>query len=281
MAASSGPRYEPDEDGLRREIVGPWVRDKHVRLASYIGISRAVRAKFLGPRKGGATYIELFCGPGRARVENETSAIDGSPLVAWQEAVRGKAAFTQVHIADADPALAAAAEARLRGANAPVSVEHGPANETVDRIVKKLNPDALHFAFLDPYNLAALPFEIIRKLAAIKRMDILIHVSVQDLQRNLRKYAERQNSPLDAFAPGWREHAGDARAQHLVRGKILEHWRHLLRAQGMSTAETHERVTGPKNQPLYWLALAARHDLALKFWEKIRDIRSKKQLPLI
>lgn len=277
-----GPnKYEPDEDGMLREIVGPWVREKHARLKRYIAISRGPRQKFIGPENAGATFIDLYSGPGRARIEGEETVIDGSPLVAWRESIESRAPFTAMHVADADVTLAEAARARLERAAAPVSSETGPAIDTVDRVLEKVNRKGLHFAFLDPYNIGALPFPVIQKLAAIERMDILVHVSVQDLQRNLRKYIAQKRSPLDDFAPNWRQHVGDTRDQLVVRGKILEHWRRLLKAEGMSTAETHERVVGPNNQPLYWLAFAARHPLALYFWEQIRDLRPERQLTLI
>jgi hypothetical protein len=41
---------------------------------------------------------------------------------------------------------------------------------------------------------------LIRQLAGLNRIDMLIHVSVHDLQRNLRRYANREDSPLDRFA---------------------------------------------------------------------------------
>jgi three-Cys-motif partner protein len=276
-------RYESDEDGYLREIVGPWAKDKHTRLAHYVGISRAVRKRFVGSGKAGATFIDLYAGPGRARIRDETEVIDGSSLVAWREAVDGGAPFTQVHVADADPLCREAVEARLRSANAPVFAETGPATETIDRVIERLNRYALHFAFLDPYNLEDLPFDIIRKLARFERMDILIHVSIQDLQRNLRRYAASKNSALDAFAPGWRAqvdapHTGTDR---LVRAKFLEHWRKLLKAEGMTTTETAVLVAGRRNQPLYLLAFAARHGQALEFWEKVRDVAGEQQLKLL
>ena len=272
--------YELDEDGYLREIVGPWVQDKHARLARYIGISRSVRAKFIGRGKAGATFIDLYSGPGRARVRDEIQAIHGSPLVAWHEAVDGGAAFTQIHVADADPQFSEAVDARLKRIHAPVFAETGSAIATVDRVVSKLDPYALHFAFLDPYNLGDLPFDIIRKLAGLKRMDILIHVSIQDLQRNLRRYIDSENSPLDSFAPGWRTQVDVSRAAKLVRAKILEYWRSLLKAETMTTTETAELIVGGKNQRLYLLAFAARHERALDFWEKVRNVDGDQQ-PLL
>lgn len=274
-------RYEPDEDGFPREIVGPWVREKHARLERYVGISSAVRKKFIGPGNAGATFIDLFCGPGRARIKDETQVIHGSPIAAWEEAIKWKSAFTQIHIADAEEFLLEAAETRLRRIDAPVQSELGLASETVSRIIRKLSQYGLHFAFLDPYKLGALPFGIIRKLATIERMDILVHISGQDLQRNLDRYIAQEDSPLDKFAPGWRTYVDAKRPQPVVRAEILKHWRRLLSAEGMTTAETFEKVKGSNNQPLYWLAFAARHPLALEFWDKIRDVSPGGQLSLL
>ncbi len=106
MAEAPRPQaYEPDEDGYRREKVGPWVKDKHDRLARYIGISRSVRAMFMGKGKAGATFIDLYSGPGRVRIRDTAEVIHGSPLVAWRESVDGGKAFSQVHVADDDPEL--------------------------------------------------------------------------------------------------------------------------------------------------------------------------------
>ena len=72
----------PDpEDGLPLACVGEWAEQKHARIRKYIDISRAVRRKFV-KGKGGATYIDLFCGPGRARVRETTRIVDGSALAA-------------------------------------------------------------------------------------------------------------------------------------------------------------------------------------------------------
>ena len=183
-------------------------------------------------------------------------------------------------IADAQPAIAEAANVRLVANGAPVSIGVGHAVDTVNRIVERLNKHALHFAFLDPCNLESLPFEVIRKLASLESMDILIHVSIQDLQRNLPRYIRKTESPLDSFVPHWREHVDVSRAGSYVRPKIFEYWRALLKTVGIETAEAAELVTGSNNQPLYWLAFAARHPRALEFWEKIRDIDGSNQRSL-
>ena len=106
-------------------------------------------------------------------------------------------------------------------------------------------------------------------------MDLLIHVSVQDLQRNLRSYISRKSSPLDTFVPGWRQEVDVERSDAEVRGRLFESWRDLLTGLGMNTAEAAERIDGPTGQPLYWLALVAPYSRALDFWEKIRDYRNR------
>jgi three-Cys-motif partner protein len=111
-------------------------------------------------------------------------------------------------------------------------------------------------------------------------MDILIHVSLQDFNRNFLRYLEAKDSPLDSFAPDWRKHVQGDRSLEYVRGKLFAYWRSLLGTIGMSTAEAAELIVGPGNQPLYWLAFAARHERALEFWEKIRNIEQDPQKKL-
>lgn len=81
----------------------------------------------------------------------------------------------------------------------------GRAEDRVDEIAASLNPYGLHFAFLDPFNLDDLSFSIIERLAKLKRMDLLIHVSVQDRNRNLRRYMEEEGGALDRLRPSLRE----------------------------------------------------------------------------
>jgi len=65
--------------------------------------------------------------------------------------------------------------------------------------IARVNAHGLHFAFLDPFDLAALNFDIIVALSSLKRIDMLVHISQMDLQRNLVSYATKENSPFDAL----------------------------------------------------------------------------------
>src|SRR5581483_2233200 len=185
-----------DEDGLPLDDVGPWVKDKHERLRQYIDITREVRRKFV-QGSGGATYIDLYCGSGRSFIRDTGEIADGSPLVAAKCAREGGVPFTEIHIADASMNCCRAAETRLGAAGFVATATVGPAEETVVRVVERLNPSGLHFAFLDPFNLQDLPFYVVKTLSKLKRVDLLIHVSAQDLQRNLHSYIRQGDTRLE------------------------------------------------------------------------------------
>jgi three-Cys-motif partner protein len=67
-----------DEDGLPLDEVRLWTKEKHERLRRYVDITRGVRRKWV-EGLGGATYIDLFCGSGRALIRETGERIDGSP----------------------------------------------------------------------------------------------------------------------------------------------------------------------------------------------------------
>jgi three-Cys-motif partner protein len=268
--AKSEIKYSP-VDGLIIDEVGPWASQKHLRLSRYIDISRGARAKFVPPRgSGGASYIELFSGPGRSLIEGTSEYIDGSPLVAYNAARASGIRFSEIHLNDFDSEKASAVDARIRALGGAATVLDKPAELAVDSIVRAVNPAGLHFAFLDPYNLEYLSFEIIKKLARLQHMDMLVHVSVQDLQRNLDRYSV-SGGVLDKFAPGWRDHVDQHQAIAPFRAALLEYWLGEIRKLGTMPAKGMELIVGSKNQRLYWLMFVSAHELAQKLWDAIRD----------
>jgi three-Cys-motif partner protein len=269
-----------DDDVLPLDEVGAWAKEKHERLRRYVDISRAVRRKFL-QGGGGATYIDLFCGSGRALIRDTNEKIDGSPLVAFKSARDGGAPFSQIHIADLEEQKVTAAAKRIADAGGAAATYVGKAEDVAMQIVTRLNPNGLNFAFLDPYNLDSLPFTIIESLAHLRRIDMLIHVSAQDLQRNLNAYTKPDDNRLDRFAPGWRQHVGLDQSQQRVRAALLSYWAGKFETLGLAPAERTELVSGQeRNQRLYWLVLVSREKLARDFWEKIRSVSGQRDLPL-
>lgn len=250
--------------------VGEWALEKHTYLERYIRISCKTRAKYLSPLgKGGATYVDLFCGAGRSRIKNSDRVVDGSALVAWKASIASGAPFSKVFVCDADEDNLNACVARLEAAGAPVEGYVLGAKDAAPRIAANILQNyrrGLHFCFLDPFNLGSLDFSIIEAFNQIYRIDLLMHVSAMDLQRNLQLNLNSEFSAFDTFAPGWREKVETKGAPFAVRQRVIEFWREKVEALSVYPSPEHKLISGDKNQPLYWLILAASHELAHQFW---------------
>jgi three-Cys-motif partner protein len=270
MAKKPLIEFDPD-DGLVVSEVGAWASEKHARVKAYIEIASATRRKYLPPPAwhAGAAYIELSSGPGRSVIRDTTRIIDGSPLVALK-AAKATVPFSKMLLNDLDPRNSAAVTARIRALGEEPLCFSEPADEAVDKIIASVNPSGLRFAFLDPFNLEGLSFEIIRKLSRLK-VDMLIHVSVQDLQRNLDSKLSKPGGALDIFAPGWRSQVDQHQAINSVRADLMKYWMDEIEKLGTMPAKGIELIVGSKRQRLYWLVFVSGHDLARKFWEAIRD----------
>jgi three-Cys-motif partner protein len=259
-------RYVIGDDGLFVEKVGPWANDKLEIVGNYIQISGATRRKY---RENRPAFIDVFCGPGRSLVLDSEEYIDGSPVAAFKQGEHSVERFATIEISDLEVELLAAATTRLEKLEAPVRSTPGPAIKAVANIVSSLNKYGLHFALLDPHNLGALSFSIIEQLAKLKYVDILVHVSVSDLQRNVDLYSSEVQRQFDEFAPEWRKHVSLNANLHSVRAAMIEYWSDLVEHLGLPRAKHTELIKGSGNQRLYWLMLLSRHPTAHQFWDKI------------
>lgn len=266
------------DDGLSADEVGVWTKEKHRYLCRYLDTSRATRKKYLGAGKAGAAYFDLFCGSGRSRIRETGEWVDGSAVAAWKISREGGAPFSALYVSDINKESLDACTARLRQLDALVVPIHAGAVDAVQKMISSVNRHGLHFAFVDPYNLGSLDFKIIHTLATLKRIDMLIHVSVMDLQRNLLDYLGAEESAFNTFAPGWRDQVDTSGAQAIVRQRIIEYWRDQIANLGVWPSTDQRLITGERNQPLYHLLLAARHDLAHKFWSTAANPEGQGQL---
>lgn len=260
---TAGDQYWQEPDGLWVENVGPWVKEKHRILADYVQIAGATRRKFQS-----RCFIDVFCGPGKARIRDTAELVDGSSLVAYRQSMN-LAPFTSVCVSDADPDLLHSVSHRLAALPAPVQSFDGPASNAVPNIVQSIDPYGLHLALLDPHNLGALSFDLFEGLAKLKRVDVIVHVSLGDLQRNADRYSAADQVQFDNFAPGWRDHVGTDMNQQSLRAAILDYWTNKVAALGLPRAQHCELIRGTKKQRLYWLMLLAGHQLPHSFWNKI------------
>lgn len=259
-------QYTQGDDGLLVEKVGSWAVEKLKLVTDYVYASGGARKKFFGT---GAAYIDPFCGSGRSLIRGTTTFIDGSPVAAFKRALQSPGRFTSVNISDGDEELLAVATKRLRASDAPVVPVPGPAGDALPEIIRSLNRNGLHLAFLDPYNLAALSFDLFEQLAKLKNIDVIAHVSVSDLQRNAARYAEKDYDQFDKFAPNWRTKVSNDTNKEAFRAAILKYWSDQVTALGLPQAKHWELIRGDQGQRLYWLILLARHKLAHGLWAKV------------
>lgn len=263
---SKGESYFQDDDGLWVEKVGPWAKEKQKIITDYIQIASATRRKYRH-----CAFIDVFSGPGRSQIRDTDELIDGSPVAAHRQGLASHP-FSSVHISDADPDLLSSAETRLRGIGAPVVPTKGPASAALPQIVKQLSASGLHLALLDPHNLGALSFDLFECLSRLQRIDVIVHVSLSDLQRNVDRYTSNAHKQFDTFAPGWRDQISTEMNQAALRAGIMEYWTERVVSLGLPRARHCELIRGTQGQRLYLLILLAKHELAHAFWEKITSI---------
>ncbi len=267
-------------DGLIIGEVGPWAVEKHDRLRKYIDASSGARANYLPPPKwrAGASYIELYSGAGRSLIKDTKKIIDGSPLVAYKAAADSGTQFSDLHFADLDPRNSDALAQRIMALGGAVNSYAGPANETVDDVLGAIHRDGLHLAFLDPFGLGQLPFAIIKKMLQSRRMDMIIHVSLSDLQRNLDDYSRVGDPTLDNFAPGWRDKIDTNQAMAPLRAALIDYWLNLIRSLGTHPSTGIPLVVGEQNQRLYWLVFVSSHSLGHKLWDSVQNLTGQRSL---
>jgi three-Cys-motif partner protein len=262
----------PIELGRKGEGVGDWVpNQKHTFLAKYIEGTRLARRKFTN-----RVFVDLFCGPGRIQVKDEAFTRHNGAVIAWRHSQLGDAAFTNCFVGDIDAERVAACEARLTKFGAPVSAFVGPAEQTVDKIISKIPSSSLALAYLDPYNLEFLSFDIIRKLSRLPRIDFAVHFSTMDLRRNLEFEYTSARARFDGTAPGWRS-AIDLRkvSKSLAEDLFFDYWCAKVGELGFSISQRMPLVRGEGNKPLYHLVFFSRHPFPNKIWDDVAQGKNR------
>jgi three-Cys-motif partner protein len=266
-------------DGLIVGEVGSWAVDKYERLRKYVHAAGPARAKYVPPLgKASASYIELYSGAGRSLIRDTDQVIDGSALVAYKAARTSAARFTDLHLSDLEQRNSDAATQRIKALGGAASKYFGPADKVVDDVIDGINPYGLHLAFLDPFGLGQLPFSIIERMLKIRRMDMIVHVSLSDLQRNLDDYSRVRDPTLDNFAPGWRDAIDVRQAIAPLRAALIEYWLALIRSLGSHPATGIPLIVGEQNQRLYWLVFLSSDPLGHKLWNDVQNLTGQRTL---
>ncbi len=264
------------ERGPKGTGVGRWVPDdKHTLLAKWLGGTRQARIKW--PQR---IFIDPFCGPGRLQVEGESFTRDGGALVAWRRSQAHAVPFTRMLVGDIEPERTAACAARLRALNAPVQDFTGPAADTAPEMAAAVPSGALVLAYIDPYNLSYLGFDILKALAKLPKVDLLVHFSTMDLQRNVDIALDDARARFDDAAPGWRDQVDHGQlAKVSLREAFFNYWLGAVKQLGFTSARHMPLIRGDRNAPLYRLVEFSRHPLANKIWDDIAKPASLELFP--
>lgn len=264
---SNGNCVSPGDDGLPVQDVGIWALDKHDYLQRFIEASAGPRGVFLRSSvayaPAGAGFIDLFAGPGRARVRETEQFIAGSPIVALDHS---RQPFTKVVAIDLDPENVSALRARTAAYGARCEIIQGDCNDVIDDAIRRLPEDGLNLGLIDPYGLEPLRFETLRVLATVKRMDLIIHFPVADMKRNLTNTkSEEYQGFIDRFL-GTRveiKHLSD------VPG-LIDVLRRQLRRFGYDQEQVRSvAVRNSKNAPLYYLVYISKHRKGSSIWKSL------------
>ncbi len=259
----NGNCENPAEDGLPSQGVGEWAATKYGRIRLYIEATRAVRAKYLPPvGNGGAAYLDLFAGPGRARIRDQPETVAGSALIAVEHI---DAPFTRIILCDLDPENVHALTERTKNDHR-VAIVQGDCNAEIDRLVALVPPHGLNIALIDPFGPTPMKWSTIARVAAVKRMDLLIHFPTGAIKRNF--YHPGFDHTLDEMlgTPAWRSRV--LSAEHVP--KLID----VLHEQLVELGYASERVKtlpvkADKNLLLYHLVFASKDARGTAIWKSI------------
>jgi three-Cys-motif partner protein len=269
---------EAVDDVLPTRQAGQWAKRKLDVLANYIAMSTVAMRKKPWRRR---FYIDLQAGPGKNRLRSTGEVFLGSPLLALTKG----AGYTDYRFVELDKSCTDALQQRCQGIPA-IRQDHiinGDCNIVVDYIVAEIaeidrwppysrdNWHCLSLAFLDPTGLE-LHWETVRKLALLRRTDIVINFSIYGLRRNARQASEAPDSPIgetvDEFfgTPDWRK------IDYKPRGTIpayewIEFYKGNLSKLGYLWG-SHVPVKNDRGGELYRLLFASKDELGIKLWEE-------------
>lgn len=262
---------EVPDDGLLAYDVGGWAADKYRRLGMYAEIFSTGMKRQWDTR----VYLDLFSGPGFARLRESGKWVLGSPLIALSVPDR----FDRYILADENAAAIAVLRQRVARMLPDNEVQYltGDANDRAADIIREIpvSGKVLSFCFLDPYKLN-ISFDTVRALAADRPIDFLILLALHiDANRNLDRYVQEESEVIDRFLgdSGWRDRweAAHRKGGRFVPFLAMEYGGRMaslgyipMSLDRMVKVRTHE-----KRLPLYYLAFFSRNPTGLRFWQEV------------
>jgi len=267
-------RQSLPNDGLPTPQIGPWSLQKY----RILGLYDTLFSTGMKRRWGLRVYIDLFAGPGRARIRGSRQIVETSPLLA----LRVPDPFDRYIFSDRNQTYVNALRTRVEREFPKADVRYfaGDCNCLVAEILAAVpepsrGRSVLSFCFVDPYGIGEVQFDTIRSLSRY-RMDFLILLALaMDAHRFQRLYTASGNLKIDHFLgdPTWREKWRQSRAEGVDFRRFLA-TRFALQMKHLGYLDTGlekmmEVRSEEYNLPLYHLAFFSRHERGYQFWDQV------------
>ncbi len=267
-------RRLPD-DGLPMPLVGSWALQKYRLLDLYDTLFSTGMKRRWNQR----VYIDLFSGPGRARIRGAERIEETSPFIALRVPDR----FDKYIFCDRNEKNISALRDRVGREFSDVEAAYvpGDCNEVVARIVEHIprpssGKSVLCFCFADPFGIDDLKFRTIQTLSARARTDFLVLLALDmDANRFQSLYAKESSRVIDEFLDDsfWRSKWATSRAQGVdFRVFLAKAFASRMVGLGYLPAgleRMKEVRSAEKNLPLYHLAFFSKHARGYQFWDQV------------
>jgi len=139
----------------------------------------------------------------------------------------------------------------------------------VDAVRQIRSGGTLCFAYIDPYNLALLDFEMLKKISTL-HVDLTTHFSTMNLRRNVEMEFDADRARFDSVAPGCRAAIQvDKLPKSELVGAFFRYWLNQVSGLNFSTAREMPLIPNDSGHEIYRLVFFARHELPLRIWADV------------
>jgi three-Cys-motif partner protein len=263
------------DDRLTTSPVGSWTLQKYRRLDLYDTLFSTGMKRHWNQR----VYIDLFSGPGHAKIRGTDRIVETSPLIALRVPDR----FDKYIFCDKEAKNISALRKRVAREFPDVDPSYvvGDCNEIVAEIVEQIpkaskGKSVLSFCFADPLGIDDLKFRTIQTLGVRSRMDFLVLLALDmDANRFQSLYVKEASPVIDEFLDdsSWRSKWAKAKLRGVdFRVFLAEMFASRMVRLGYLPAglERMEEIrSDEKNLPLYHLAFFSKHPRGYQFWDQV------------
>ncbi len=266
------PELGVADDGLFTPEVGDWAEEKYRLLWCYADLFAASMKNRWDER----CYIDLFAGPGYARIRGTKRIVQSSSLLALQVTNP----YDCYIFCDSDPRCTSSLQMRARRLRpeARCFFLNCDVNTSSAEIISLLPSHGrthrvLSFCFIDPCKISDIKFSTLVRDLSTRYVDFLIHVPAMDPKRTEHIHLQKDSEVISDYlgTTSWKEERkrGDPTIKFdlYIAQEIDKLMKSLRYVYGGISDSIMIRST-KRNLPLYRLVFYSRHPLGAKFWKE-------------